>query len=222
MPQGSPTNARMSSGERKSAAVMSSSFSAVTPGSVRSMRPSCGPRVSITGTGSPSCGAARRRIRVSASGASSLVVAADRSRVGRICVTVLGRLSCRRRRDFRAETAVVEGAAGLLIERRVVWKCGTQLHRPARLDAAQGRVENLRCSGHRREHERNADERGEAQRDADEFSLASQRRSHEDYSSRERRTRWLDARMCRVNGLFSLTVRAVNRCPARLDRPGEL
>ena len=59
-------------------------------------------------------------------------------------------------------------------------------------------------------------------RDADDLALASQRRSHEDYSSRERRTRWLDARMCWVNALFSLPVRAVNGGPAQLDRPHEL
>ena len=71
--------------------------------------------------------------------------------------------SGRRRCDFRAEAAVVESAAVLLIERRrIVWKCGTQLHGPAWLDAAQGRVQNLRCGGHGHEHERNADERGEA------------------------------------------------------------
>ena len=65
---GSPTNARMSSGERMSTAVMSSSFSGVTPGSVRSMRPSCGPLVldhrdgiAVLRHGQRGAGASRRR-----------------------------------------------------------------------------------------------------------------------------------------------------------------
>ena len=57
---GSPMNARKSSGERMSASVMSSSPSSGAIGSLRSMTPSCGAAASMTGTGSPSCGTARR------------------------------------------------------------------------------------------------------------------------------------------------------------------
>ena len=156
------------------------------------MTPSCGAgavdhghRIAILRNGE----APRPRLtRVVVTGCDLVVVLlVARLLAGLVLLAIAGGRRCLAAGRFAgSEAAIVEGAL-ILLFKDGIGREGRAKLRAARVGAARRGIEYLGGGRYGLAHERNA-ENGEAQHEPDDLALASQRRSHEDYSSRERRT----------------------------------